>query len=70
MQCHKFFADDTTSDGSRSSWNGHNPIRSAPWRRSSTPFASTRRSSDTSAFNRAITSSGMRATAVLQKKFP
>ena len=31
-QCHRFFSGVITSDGLRSSWNGHSPIRSAPWR--------------------------------------
>lgn len=29
-QCHRFFFDETTRLGSWSSWNGHNPMRSAP----------------------------------------
>src|SRR6267378_3237948 len=40
---------------------GQSPMRSAPWRFSFTPRASTRRSRETSRFSRSISSSAIRA---------
>ena len=66
-QCHRFFPGVITSDGVRSSWKGQQPIRSAPWRLSSTPRASARRCTETSVFSRSTISAGIRAIKVLPK---
>ncbi len=60
-QCHRFLAGLTTSDGSRSSWNGQRPTRSEPAFLSSTPEAATRASRATSFFSRSTSWSAIRA---------
>src|ERR1700730_14630881 len=62
-QCHRFFAGVTTKLGSASACvpNGQRLTRSAPFRFSTTPRASTKRSKEISRFNRSISDSGMRA---------
>jgi hypothetical protein len=60
-QFQRFLPGVMTSDGLWSSWKGHRPLRSVPWRSSLTPWASASRSTDTSAFNRSISCSGIRA---------
>lgn len=52
------FFGDTTNDGVRSPWNGHRPSKSAPWRVSSIPCASTNRCSEISFFSRSMSASG------------
>jgi hypothetical protein len=59
-QCHRFFAGVTTNEASASSWNGQRPSQSLPAFFSSTPEASTRRSTLTSFFSRSSSVSGMR----------
>jgi len=59
-QCHRFFAGVTTSDASASSWNGQRPSQSLPAFFSTTPEASTKRSTLTWFFNRSSSVSGMR----------
>jgi len=67
-QCHTFLPGDTSKLGVWSS-NGHRPSRSEPCRARATPTPSTSRATLTSAFNRAISASGTRATATSQN-FP
>src|ERR1035441_4182331 len=60
-QSEVFFAGVVTSDGVRSSWNGHLPTRSAPCRVSLMPRASANRCTETSFFSRSTSCSGILA---------